>query len=387
MTESPENVPAYRTIRMSPPHAPVAALADLEAWQARDPYPEVRGAGPAFGIAYELEHGGWRLRPHFGDPDPQDARDSLAGYFRSEAHEAEQAGDDTRKAALLAAAERLDWEPIDEVTVLGTRHRVVRCERFIRTGPDGPEPPRPSDPDPCPPGLSHREPDPADGFVIDPIAVTGLSEGILKLELLGLVHPVGPIDREVKEDGIQAAHSHPGGVLLPPVFMVAERTAFGWQPSTAAVAKTPQDARDSITFALRVMDPVRRALGTEQRAEYLRAAEELDRTRADSLDVAGRHLRVVRVERLVRIGPDGPEGPRRSDHSTQPPFRVHDQQLRAQGLIPDDEDEERPLELTPEMEEMNRLMEAESERRRKLLAEHEQRHRGRPRKAKKSRRR
>ncbi|MEY9949066.1 DUF5954 family protein [Kitasatospora sp. GAS1066B] len=377
MTEDAEHVPAYRTIRMSPPDAPVAVLADLEAWRARDPYPELRGAdGPAFGIAREREEGGWRLEPHFGNPDPQDARDSMAAVFRRQAQEAEEPGDEERRQALLTAAERLDWEVIDELTVHGTRYRVVRCERFIRTGPDGPEPPRPTDPDPSPAGLSHKERDPADGFVLDPVSVTGLSEGILKFELLGLVHPVDPVDRDVQEDGIRAAHTHPGGVLLPAVFMVAERTTFGWQPSLPAVATSPQDARDSIAFGLRVVDPVRRRLDRAQREEYARAAQWLDDNRTNDLEVAGRHLRVVRVERLVRIGPDGPEGPRPSDRSLQPPFRVHDQQLRAKGLIPEDEDENTPIVLSPAAEEMHQLMVKEQERRAALAAKEQRRRSG-----------
>ncbi|WP_329571468.1 DUF5954 family protein [Kitasatospora sp. NBC_01266] len=379
MIEDAEHVPAYRTIRMSPPDAPVAALADLEAWQARNPYPDLRGAdGPAFGIARESEEGGWRLEPHCGNSDPQDARDSMAGLFRRRAHEAEQAGDEERRQAFLAAADRLDWEEIDELTVAGTRYRVVRCERFIRTGPDGPEPPRTTDPDPSPAGLSYQEPDPADGFVLDPISVTGLSEGILKLELLGLVHPVGPIEQGIKEDAVRAVQTHPGGVLLPPVFMVAERTAFGWQPSLPALATSPQDARDSISFGLRVVDPVRRRLDPAQRAEYARAAQWLDDNRANDLDVAGRHLRVVRVERLIRIGPDGPEGPRSSDRSLQPPFKVHDQQLRAAGSIPEDEDENAPIVLGPDAEEMHQLMIKEQERRAAVAAKEQRRKKKQP---------
>lgn len=64
----------------------------------------------------------------------------------------------------MAAAVRLDWEKIDEMTVLGTRYRVVRAERFIRTGPDGPEPPRPSDPDPAGLGEAARRRIPATGW-------------------------------------------------------------------------------------------------------------------------------------------------------------------------------------------------------------------------------
>jgi len=37
-----------------------------------------------------------------------------------------------------ASAERMDGEACDEVTVLGSRYRVVRADKFLRSGPDGP---------------------------------------------------------------------------------------------------------------------------------------------------------------------------------------------------------------------------------------------------------
>ncbi|GAB2718788.1 DUF5954 family protein [Kitasatospora kifunensis] len=369
MMEDAENVPAYRTIRMTAPDAPVAALADIEAWRAREKYPELRGAGgPVFGIAREREQGGWQLEPHFSGCDPQDARDSLGSVCRHLAQEAEEAGDQAARQECLAAAERLDWEEINELTLLGTRYRVVRAERFIRMGPEGPEPPRPTDPDPSPTGQAHREADPADGFVLDPITATGMSEGILKIELLTLVHKTGTVPPDVQRDSVRASHSHPGGVLLPPVFVIAERTVAGWRPESAAIATSPQSARDSLALEMRVLAPVMRKLTPVQRAEYARAADLLDATRPDVLEVGGRHLRVARVERMVRIGPDGPEGPRPSDRSLHPPVMVHDQQLRAQGLVSDDEDEEQPLPVSPEVEEMSRLMDLERERRAALEA-------------------
>ncbi|WP_232247385.1 DUF5954 family protein [Kitasatospora azatica] len=61
------NVPGYLTIRMSAPDSPVAVLADVEAWTARESYPEILSAGaPVFGIAREREEGGWELQPPDG---------------------------------------------------------------------------------------------------------------------------------------------------------------------------------------------------------------------------------------------------------------------------------------------------------------------------------
>lgn len=44
------------------PDAPAAALADVEAWQARKAYPDVLGGGGAiFGVAEEIDTGGWKI--------------------------------------------------------------------------------------------------------------------------------------------------------------------------------------------------------------------------------------------------------------------------------------------------------------------------------------
>ncbi|MEU8547545.1 DUF5954 family protein [Streptomyces roseoverticillatus] len=168
MSDHSERVPGYRQIRMAAPDAPVAALADEEAWRARDAYPGILGGGgPVFGVAREREEGGWEVLTRFGDPAPQDSRDTMAALFRRAARDAEAAGDEAARDECLAAAGRLDWEAVDEMTVRGVRHRVVRAEQFIRTGPDGPEPPRPSDPDPQPPVKVHDQQLREQGLVTD----------------------------------------------------------------------------------------------------------------------------------------------------------------------------------------------------------------------------
>lgn len=69
MSDFRDGVPAYQTVRMTVPEAPVAALADAAAWQARGAYPQIGFAGgPAFGAAHEREQGGWELHPYFGAP-------------------------------------------------------------------------------------------------------------------------------------------------------------------------------------------------------------------------------------------------------------------------------------------------------------------------------
>jgi hypothetical protein len=181
-----EDVPRYRTIRVTVPQAPVAALADEDAWRSRGDYPRLSFGGPVFGVAREREHGGWELLRGLTGQAPQDARDSMGGHFRRLAQAAAESGG---REECLRAAERKDWEAIDQMTVRGARYRVVRADTFIRSGPAGPEPPRPSDPDPGEPGRAHELADPAAGFVIDPVTATGMAEGVLKVELLKAVYP------------------------------------------------------------------------------------------------------------------------------------------------------------------------------------------------------
>jgi Family of unknown function (DUF5954) len=284
------------------------------------------------------------------------------------AQAARQTGDHAAHEECMRAAERMDWEAIDEVTALGTRYRVVRAEQFICFGGDGPESPRPTDPDPGEPDEASQIPDPATGFVIDPAAPTGPSDGMLKLDLLGLLPAEVVVPREVRDDAERAARTHPGGVLLPPAFMVGEQVAGQWRAGPAGPSPTPQGARDALAGYLRIMAPWQLDLDIEQRAVYDAAAERMNTERTDEIAVAERRFRIVRVERLVRIGPDGPEGSRPSDPDPQPPVKVNDQQLREQGLIRDDEDENAPIELSDDAKRFGQLFYEEEERRKARIA-------------------
>lgn len=105
--------------------------------------------------------------------------------------------------------------------MLGTRYRVVRVERFIRLGPDGPEPPRPSDPDPG----------------------TGVGEGLLKFDLTQVVLKAGAAPPDRRGDSLRAVETHPGGVPLPAEFAIAECGRDGqWKPYSGS-APSPQAAR------------------------------------------------------------------------------------------------------------------------------------------------
>ncbi|WP_405795520.1 DUF5954 family protein [Streptomyces sp. NBC_01506] len=361
-----EGLPAYRTIRMTVQEGPIAAFADEEAWRARERYPTIVGMGlPVFVAATESERGGWEILAPAGDT-PQAVRDSLGSHFRRLAKGAEEAGRAGDRKKYRAAYEKLDWVAADELRVLGTRYRVVRVEQFIRLGPDGPEPPRPSDPDPGEVGEAHGLPSRLTGFVIDPYTGTGMAEGLLKFDLMQFVLKAGTAPPDVRGDSLRAVETHPGGVLLPAEFAIAECGKDGqWKPHSGA-APSPQAARDRLATHFRVMTPMQQRLSEAEVEEYARAADRLDEKRGPGVAVAGRRFRVARVEQLVRIGPDGPEGPRPSDFDPDPPIEVHSKQLREQGLLDDDEDEggeDAALELEEDMKEMKRLMDKEEARR------------------------
>ncbi len=297
---------------------PVAAPADVEAWKARKAYPcTLCAGGPVFGVARERAEGGWELRPGLAELSPQDARDALAAHLRDRAG---RGGPGSAECA--AAAERLDWEALDELMVAGGRYRIVRAERFIRMGPDGPEPPRAGDPDRAAAGQPPL--DPAAGLVIGAPGEADPSAGVLRVELLTALRRNGAVPRDVREDSDAAALTHPCGALLPATFMAAEREGGRWRPQSTGTDATPRDARDGLAVHLRVMVPWQKDLTDGELDLHLRAADRLDTEQCDELDVAGRHFRIVRVERLIRMGLDGPEAPRPSDPDPLPPPNLQD---------------------------------------------------------------
>ncbi|WP_328917417.1 MULTISPECIES: DUF5954 family protein [unclassified Streptomyces] len=358
-----DSVPAYLTIRVTAQDSPIAAFADQEAWLARDLYPHLMGVGVGeFFHAREHETGGWELS-EFGENRPQAARDSLGSHFRWRAKEAEDAGQEKARRAWAAAALRMDRAVVDDIRVQGERFRIVRASHFIRMGSAGPEPPRPSDPDPGEVGEAHLLASRTKGFLVDPFTGTGLSEGILKLDLVQFVGAVPGAPEEIAEDARRAAVAYPGGVLLPAVFLVSERVDGRWKlHSPGSSFSTPQGARDSLAAWLRVMAPFTHDLPEDVCARYAEAADRFDAKRAHVLSVDGQRFRITRVERLMRIGPDGPEGPRPSDFDPDPPIEVQVRQLKEQGRWKE-EDDDRPFEPDERTVKLRRLWEREHARR------------------------
>ncbi|MEU7166354.1 DUF5954 family protein [Streptomyces morookaense] len=355
-----DRVPSYLMFRVAPQEGPIAAFVEQEAWQARKLYPDLMGVGVAeFFSARECEAGGWELSA-YGCDTPQQARDTLGSQFRMRAKEAGDAGDGKAAKTWMDAALRMDREVVDEVRVLGHRFRIVRASHFIRMGSSGPEPPRPSDPDPGEVGEAYRLPSRTEGFVVDPAAGTGLSDGILKLDLVQFVAARG-VPPEVAEDARRAAGRYPGGVLLPAAFMISERVEGRWRAHRpGAISSTPQGARDVLATWLRVMAPFTMELDEAERAVHAQAADRLDDTRGNVVNVAGTRFRVTRVERLVRVGPDGPEGPRPSDFDPEPPVEVSVQQLKDRGEW---KEEDEPIELDEQTLRLKELWEQEEARR------------------------
>lgn len=335
LTMSSEVPPGREHLYMNVEHAehPVAAAQEADASDAAQRYGHYIIRGPLFGIASQQVGGGhrWEVSTPVACGFPQDARDRLNStlWFRAK--------DDTDERAvrreLLAAVARLETAAVDEVTAAGTRYRVVRCEEIVYTNGDGPEPPRPTDPEPAVRDweLGSREPEVDTGFVIDHIAAASVMEASERLALMGLHYRSPRYPAEVRADSRRALRTHAGTVLLPTAYRVLERTAAGWEPASA-VLPSPHAARRALVHILTWLWPAThemrgaelpeaRRAGYERAAAEFRAAGNANAVRLDD----GRELLVVRMRRLVRIGPDGPEGPRPSDEEEngEGPTRIH----------------------------------------------------------------
>jgi hypothetical protein len=89
-------------------------------------------------------------------PTPQEARATLYNYLAEFLPKLEQDVSPTEAGTYAEAAERYRaGPPRDELRVLGRRFQIIRVERMMRVGPDGPEPPRPTDTDPYGPMRLH----------------------------------------------------------------------------------------------------------------------------------------------------------------------------------------------------------------------------------------
>jgi hypothetical protein len=312
----------HLTIRVARQDDPVSQVAEADALAAVERYPEIVVRGPVFGAAEQRPEDGsrWRVLDTLENGFPQDARDFLNSHLWLKAKD--EADGPAERRELLAAVARLETERIDELTVLGTRYRVVRADEFARIGDDGLEPPRPTDPDDQGWDRAARPPSPTEGFVVDHAAAVPASQAAERLSLLPMFYTSDRFPKRVLADSQRAVTTHPGVVLLPATFRVLEKEEQSWSLMSGLHA-TPQDARRSLVFYLREYLPRLKEVSEEANAEYARAAEEfMGRHRPDELCVRGRCFRITRVERMMRIGHDGPEGPRPSDEDHQEPMKI-----------------------------------------------------------------
>ncbi|WP_329220992.1 DUF5954 family protein [Streptomyces sp. NBC_01485] len=315
---------------------PVAWVTEADAVEASRRYPHIALRGPVFGIAVRdpaADGPGWRLLKPVVDGMPQQARDGLNSYLWFKAKDGTD--DPAVRRELLAAVAVLERAPADEVEALGVRYRVVRGDEFARTGDDGLEPPRPTDPEPV--ALSWEEdqtagPSPDVGYVLDPGRDEGPMAGALRLGLRDFAYTGARFPAAVRADSVRASRTHPDVVRLPVGFSVAERDDTGWTPC-GSLSATPHEARRSLYEGMARVWAMLYRFDERKKGLYARSAEAFRAAgRADEARVEGRLFRICRVERMVRLGPDGPEPPRPSDVDEYGPMKLHPT-LREDGTV------------------------------------------------------
>ncbi|MER7625257.1 DUF5954 family protein [Streptomyces sp. NPDC126503] len=333
------------------PTEPVEAAMEADAADAAARHSALAIRGPLFGVAsrHREQDGGrrWRVVVEITHGCPQQARDALNSllWFRAK----DMAKTRQERRALLAAVARLEKEPVDELTVLGTRYRVVRAEEYAALDDRGRiEKPRPTDPEPLTPdwhpGAGARGPRVDDGLVLDPDAPLSPLQAVERVALRPLAYSGTRFPAPVLADSARAVVSHPDVLLMPAAFLIVERSGDGpWSPGSGLQA-TAHDARRTLDFALTWMEPRTRGLipydadptvdarhppaGTTDEAateleELAEAADRLRAGRCDEVEAHGTIYRIARSRRLLRWGPDGPEGPRPSDINTCAPAVFH----------------------------------------------------------------
>ncbi|HEY5987873.1 MAG TPA: DUF5954 family protein, partial [Streptosporangiaceae bacterium] len=270
----------------------VGVLARQDATRARRAYPRTVILGPVFAVA-EQAGDRWRVL-RTGDFTPQGARDVLGALLRAEAAQLDgSAGEDAtgERAQLLAAGRLLDWERRDEVIAAERRFRVARVEEFVRFGPSGPEPPRPTDADPQPPWQGHRGSDPARGFLL---SCENQGRPGLVGERWDWLPAEDRVPPEVWADARRALVTHSQVALLPARFAVAEIRPNGrWRAITAATT-SPQGARDTLGAYLYSAASAADAAGDSELADdYAGSAAVLQSRRLVGLTVADRTFQVI----------------------------------------------------------------------------------------------
>ncbi|WP_229848490.1 DUF5954 family protein [Streptomyces melanogenes] len=300
--------------------------------------------GPVFGVAAQGADDGarWRVVVAVSADNPQEARDSLNSLLWFKAKD--DAKDRAERRGILAAVARLESERVEELTVLGTRYRIVRAEEYAGEGSGGIELPRPSDPEPAAPDwdsttLAARI---DGGLVLDPDAPLTPAQAAETLALRSLTYTGKRFPTPVRNDSLRARETHPDVVLLPATYTLVERSSTGWTPASS-MHPTPHEARKTLEYTLLQFEPHRRRLLPDvhtdartllasgdcdphtaaQLAAYVAGADQLRAAPVNELEVHGVVYRIARTRRMLRWGPDGPETPRPTDPTGQDPCAIH----------------------------------------------------------------
>ncbi|WP_446040377.1 DUF5954 family protein [Streptomyces sp. SID1121] len=350
MSHRDESADRMLPILVRQPQGPVEAVTEADALDAMLDERAMLVRGPLFGVAAQDvrdtrdagdDASRWRVVVPVVAGCPQEARDSLNSllWFRAK----DDAKDRAERRALLAAVARLESERVDELTVLGTRYRVVRAEEYTAAGPDGIEQPRPTDPEPSVPNWDRgvREPGIDDGLVLDPEAAVTPVQAAERLARRQLAYTGARFPEDVLDDSERALDTHPDVLLLPALFRIVEQDGDAWKAASDLHA-TAHEARKTLDFSLTWFEPRRLGLipwdvedrnadartvtaqgaATAELATYAEAADRLRAEHANRIEVLGTVHQVCRARRLLRWGPDGPEGPRPSDIDSHPPEQI-----------------------------------------------------------------
>ncbi|MGW5392135.1 DUF5954 family protein [Streptomyces koyangensis] len=348
--------PGPRRIVVRAPEDPVEAVTEADACDSPLDVDTALIRGPLFGVAAQELDGEdtrWRVVSALKEGCPQQARDALMDMLWLRAYEESATREERR--ALLPWVARLERERLDELTVLGTRFRVVRADEYAAVGPDGIETPRPTDPEPVvqageePPGEGRLDED----VILDPDAPLTPSQATERLLMTGLVQTAATFPDDFRADARRAIVTHPDVLILPVTFRLVQRNGFNWQLGGSLHA-APYWARKSLVFSLSWFEPREKgyiawdfgnrqddarscmAAATPEVAAvleaYADAADRVEAERLNEVEVLGTLHRVARARRLVRWGPDGPEGPRPSDVNVQEPCQIRPR-LDEDGVI------------------------------------------------------
>jgi hypothetical protein len=179
----------------------------------------------------------------------------------------------------------------------------MRGDQFVCFGPQGPEPPRPTDPDPADEGW--HDPSADEGRLIHAVVPIGRLAILLGEGCISLLPAAGAVPDDVYRDARRVAETHGGFMLLSARFVVAEQVGRSWE-SRSGDCRIPQQTRHVLAQQLRRYDgeggdrP-----DPEAFVAYERAAQALERDRGNEVVVRDRRFCIARIETVVNFSAVG----------------------------------------------------------------------------------